>query len=44
LTRNTVAVMKIEMLKPAFLASKHKFGKTSNLILDHMISQVSRGL
>ena len=29
------------MLGPVVLASKHKFGKASNLILDHMKSQVS---
>ncbi len=36
--------MEIEMFMPALLARKHKFGKGSNLILDHMISQLSSEL
>ena len=38
---NTICVIEIEMLGPLVLARKHKFGKASNLILDHMISQRS---
>ena len=38
---NTIYVIKIEMFEPVSMARKHKFGKTSNLILDHMISQLS---
>jgi hypothetical protein len=37
---NTIYVLEVEMLEPVFMARKHKFGKASNLILDHMISQV----
>ena len=29
------------MFVPVVLARKHRFGKASNLILDHMISQLS---
>jgi hypothetical protein len=39
--RNTIYVLGIEIIGLVVLARKHKFGKASNLILDHMISQLS---
>ena len=42
LVQNTISVLEIEMLISVLLARKHKFGKAPILMLDHMISQVSR--
>jgi hypothetical protein len=42
--KKRISVLKMEELEPALLARKHKSGKAPILMLDCMISQVSRGL
>jgi len=39
-----MSVTEIEILISVLMARNHKFGEASNLILDYMISQGSRGL
>jgi hypothetical protein len=39
-----IYVKKLELIQVDRLASKHKLGKAPILMLDFMISQVSRGL
>jgi hypothetical protein len=42
--RNTIYAIPIDSLQVALLARKHKSGKAPILMLDCMISQVTRGL